>query len=288
MSTDTSRAPRGTSGAGLRTSGAGLGATVASEIAKIRTTRLWWILVLSCVGYCGLMAAFMGANVGLTSSAGADGPALAPLDAALSVYTLAPTIGYVFPLVLGALAITHEVRHRTVSATYLAQPRRWRVVVAKLISQAGLGALIGVAGVVTALVLGAVALQVTGADPMLGSSQVWVTAAFSVLALMLWGVIGVGVGTLVSNQVMAIVGILAFTQFVEPILRLMFASVDALEAVGKFLPGAAAEALVGNSLYSATGLMDLLPRWQGGLVLLAYVLVLAGVGSVTTIKRDVT
>lgn len=272
---------------GLTSGTATLGATLRSEVAKIRTTRLWWILLLSCVAYCALMAIFMGANVGLTGE-GPDGSAMSPLNAALSVYTLAPTIGYVFPLVLGALAITSEVRHHTLTATYLAQPRRWRVVVAKLLSQAGLGALIGAAGVATSLGFGALAMQLSGADPMLGSAEVWVTAGFSIVALMLWGVIGVGVGTLVSNQVMAIVGILAFTQFVEPILRIAFASVDGLEAVGKFLPGAAAEALVGNSLYSATGLMDLLSRWQGGLVLLAYVLVLTGIGSLTTIKRDVT
>ena len=35
----------------------------------------------------------------------------------------------------------------------------------------------------------------------------------------LWGAIGVGLGVLVTNQVAAIVIVIAFTQFVEPILR---------------------------------------------------------------------
>ena len=46
------------------------------------------------------------------------------------------------------------------------------------------------------------------------------------LAFVLWVLIGVGVGALVRNQVGAIVGVLVFTQFLEPVGRAAAAFVE--------------------------------------------------------------
>ena len=87
----------------------------------------------------------------------------------------------------------------------------------------------------------------------------------------LWATIGVGLGSLVPNQVAAIVIVIAFTQFVEPILRLAASLNDVTATIGQFLPGAASDALVGASFYSiaSVGAAESLDWWQGGLVLLA-------------------
>ena len=52
----------------------------------------------------------------------------------------------------------------------------------------------------------------------------------SVVALVLWALVGVGFGSVLTNQVAAIVVLLAFTQFVEPLLRLLLAQFDATES----------------------------------------------------------
>ena len=111
---------------------------------------------------------------------------------------------------------------------------------------------------------------------------------FGVVVTVLWAVIGVAFGSLVTNQVAAIVVILAFTQFVEPIARTLFAAVDALGPVSQFLPGAAADAVIGGSFFAGFGggAVDLLPRWAGLLVLLGYAGVLAALARVTTLRRD--
>ena len=54
------------------------------------------------------------------------------------------------------------------------------------------------------------------------------------------------------------------------------------------MPGAAAEAVVGSSLYTTGGALDLSPRWLGALVLIGYVVVLSGIGWRTTLNRDIT
>ena len=60
-------------------------------------------------------------------------------------------------------------------------------------------------------------------------------------------------GSVVPNQVAAIVVILAFTQLVEPIARIALGAFDLTDGVAKFLPGAAADALIGASLFGEMG-----------------------------------
>ncbi len=268
--------------------GVSLAATLRSETAKVLTTKMWWVLTLSMAGYMAFMAGVLGFSMAAGSDAAGTGLSMSPLETAQSVYTIAPSMGYVFPLVLGALAMTGEVRHRTLTTSYLLQPRRGRVVAAKLLVQAGLGAAVGLVGVLSTIAVGAATLAVAGEPTMLGSGAVWVSAMWGVVALAGWAVIGVGVGTLIPNQVTAIVVILAWTQFVEPIVRVLLGSIDAVSGLSRFLPGAAAEALVGTSFYATAGIGELLPRVAGGLLLLAYAVALAGIGSWTTVRKDVT
>jgi hypothetical protein len=131
-------------------------------------------------------------------------------------------------------------------------------------------------------------LMVKDRPLLLGDGEIVASLLLSVVALTIWALVGVGLGTLLRNQVAAVVVVLAFTQFVEPILRVGFAALGSLAEVAKFFPGSAAEALVGASLYSTTGLAELLPRWAGALVLLGYALLFAAVGRVTTLRRDIT
>ncbi|MCU0296636.1 MAG: hypothetical protein MUD05_11365, partial [Candidatus Nanopelagicales bacterium] len=113
------------------------------------------------------------------------------------------------------------------------------------------------------------------------------TIALSVVALVIWALVGVGFGSVLTNQVAVIVVLLVFTQFVEPLLRLLLAQFEATEMVSKFLPGAAGEAIAGSSLYVSSGLAELLLPWQGALVLLGYAVVFTVIGRLTTFRRDI-
>lgn len=270
----------------------GFAPAVVSEWRKVLSTPLWWLLALGAAGYLALVAGGLAFTFTLapdqTAAGGGQQMEVPAEDLATSLYTLGPVVGYVFPLVAGAMAMTGEWRHRTITPTLLAQPGRGTVLTAKLLVNGVFGAFYGLVGTAAAVVAGAGVLALSGEPTGLGDGEVWVTLAWSVVALALWGVIGVAVGTLIPNQLAAVLLILGFTQFVEPLVRLGLAAFEATSRVAVYLPGAAAEALVGSSLYSASGLMDLLSRWQGGLVLLAYVAVLAVAGRLTTMRRDIT
>ena len=268
---------------------------LASEFEKVFTTRMWWLLALLLVVYVAFLAggfgAFLGwavenpdaaANVGNTQLP--PGMQLAPL-----IYSFASSIGYVFPVLLGALAVTSEFRHKTLTPTFLAEPHRSVVLGAKFTSELIVGAGLGVVAFATSVGTGAAALAAFGLETGLGESDTWALVGRGVLAMALWATIGVGIGSLVPNQVAAIVIVIAFTQFVEPILRLAASLNDVTANIGQFLPGAASDALVGASFYSiaSVGAAESLEWWQGGLVLLAIGVVATLIGGATTWRRDV-
>lgn len=266
--------------------------TLVSEYRKIVTTRTWWVLLLVMVAYMAFLGAMMAFALTFSSDDGSvttDMPqGMDPQSVITTVYTLPASFGYVLPLLVGMLAVTAEFRHRTLTPTLLAQPDRNRFVVGKLLAGVPMGVLYGVAGTLATVAGGAVAFAFTGAEHLLGEGDTWAIIARTALALTVWCVLGVGLGFAMPNQVVAIVVVLAFTQFVEPVARLVLGLNDGTAVVGKFLPGAAGEAISGGSFYSATGAGDLLGPVAGGLVLVGYALLLALLGRFTTLRRDIT
>ncbi len=268
---------------------------VRSELLKLLTIRLWWVLMLVLFGYVGFTAALLAGLFGALGdqlSATSNAPQLAADQLPPVIYSITSSVGYVFPLILGALGATSEFRYQTLTPTFLATPRRGVVLGAKLVVLAMAGAVYGVVGLVASMGLGGLVLRLTGTDPVWDSSATWTMTARIVLAMALWALIGVGVGSLITNQVTSIVVVLAFTQFVEPILRFGTSIWDWTAALGKFLPGAASDALVGASIFTSLGTgitkVQSLEWWQGGLVLLAIAIIAATAGYFTSWKRDVT
>jgi len=271
-------------------------AALRTEYRKLVTTRLWWVLLLTMAAYMAFLAGVMG--FALTEAPGGPGAGMpgtepgapmSPEQTAQTVYTLATSLGYVFPVIVGALAMTGEFRHQTITPTLLAEPRRTVFLTAKMLSTVAVGLLFGVVGTAATVGAGAGVLALLGEPTYLGDPVVLRSAGLSVLALTVWTVVGVGFGTLLTNQVAAVVVLLAFTQFVEPVLRVVLGQVDALEGVSKFLPGAAGEAITGSSFYAGSGMTaELLPSWAGLVVLLGYAVLLAAAGRLTTLRRDIT
>ncbi|MCK8608117.1 ABC transporter permease [Agromyces sp. C10] len=271
--------------------------SIAAEFRKVLTTRMWWLLALVLVAYVAVMSGGFGAFLGWTvqnpeAAAQAGGSTAMPpgMELAPLLYSFASSVGYVFPVLLGALAVTGEFRHRTLTATFLAEPHRATVLGGKFTSQLVMGAVLGVIGFATSVGAGAAALAAFDLETGLDSSDTWALVGRGILAMALWGAIGVGLGALVPNQVAAIVIVIAFTQFVEPILRLAASLNDVTAEIGRYLPGAASDALVGASFYSVAGMgaVETLEWWQGGLVLLGIAVVATVLGGLTTWRRDVS
>lgn len=174
-------------------------------------------------------------------------------------------------VILGIRMATDEFRHGTIVPTFLVTPRRGRVVAAKAVVAAASGALLGLLAWVA----------ITGAAAGLAASEgtsltVGADAARSLAGMVaggaLWGVIGLGLGTMIRSQIVATVAGLVWLMGVEDAVK------GSLGDLGGYLPGQA-----GLGLATA-------PDAHVALVAAATMLAYAAftiVGATVLIKRDV-
>jgi len=267
-------------------------AATRSEYTKQFSTAGWWVLAIVLVAYVGFTAAALAFVFGGLASGeltGANGPAMSSAGVPSLVYSSATAVGYVFPLLVGTLMVTTEFRHKTLTPTFLSTPRRGVVLVGKFVVGIVVGLLYGILGSIAAVAAGAGVLSVFGIDAQLGASDTWVLIGRMLLAFALWALVGIGVGTVVRNQVAAIVIVLAVTLFIEPIVRTVGGLVEGFGGVVKWFPSAASDALVGQTIFGTMGTGDdsNLEWWVGGLVLLGYAVVFLVIGLFTTWRRDI-
>lgn len=270
---------------------------VRAELFKIRTTRLWWILLLVLVPLWALAVAVGGVQAYvLTQDDAVDASApeqvrvaAEAVNLASNLYTAGQWAGLLCVLLLSATMVTGEFFHRTATTTFLTTPRRERVVLGK-VAAAAVVALAGWA-LLTLLNLGVAPLVLRGLDlPVLvGDAAVWRAIGLNGLAFALWAVLGVGAGVLIRNQVAAMVTLSAVyvvgTQTVAGILGLLSQVLenDLWSELAVAVPTVASSLLV-----SGTELPGNPPRWVGLVVLVAYAAVTGVVGTLITRDRDVS
>ena len=169
-------------------------ALVHAEVLKLRSTRTPAGLLLVTLGLVALTVAVNVPKVGAKAAhVSLDDPGL-----------LAGTVGISFgvPLVmvalLGVIAFTQEFRYGTATSTYLVEPRRSRVLVAKWVSLALASVVISAATLALSVSVGVALIRYRDGSVIV-AAQFWqtVAAAFAIMAA--YGVIGVAIGTLVRN-----------------------------------------------------------------------------------------
>lgn len=255
-----------------------------SEMRKLTTTRLWLGLLAGGVALVALYVLVIAFTAGNDARARDVLPALSNPAAVRTVYGVPAEVGYLMPLILGVTIICTEYRHRTITPTLLSTPRRARVLLAKVVVAAGAGFLMGVVLSFVAAALGAAAIAARGYPVLLTSDGVPRLLALMTVALGVWCVFGLGFGALLRNQVAAVVSAIALVTIVDGLLALLLRWIH-LGTVAQYLPGSASRAIINPA---TTRGVELLPWWGGALVLLAWGLGTALVGSFVTLRRDVT
>jgi len=248
---------------------------LASELLKLRTTRVPYVLLGLAAIASGLVAA---ALVG-AGELDADQE-----DRALA---LAQGAGFwsVVATVLGILVVTNEYRHGTIMTTFLAEPRRARVLLAKLATSLAGGAV---------LALGAVAAAAAVAFPWLAlrdealplDAQSLEGAGRLLLAFSLSAALGSAVGAVIQNQVGTIITVFVWFLIVESIIgvvsSLLFGDFGEPDPVTPYLPGTALGGIVGGG----QGGEFMLDAGPSILLALAYAAALAVLGAVSMTRRD--
>jgi ABC-2 type transport system permease protein len=266
-----------------------LATMLAAEWRKTTTTKLPWVLAVIAVGYSCLQAGMLVllAAPGLMSDLAGTTMAEDMLESPDYVGSTLAQVGTAstFILLMGIVAMTGEFRHMTITSTFLASPRRSRVLIAKMLLYAMIG--VGLAVITLLAVTATLTIALLPFEHAALTAPMWLSVLLgSVIGLVLLAVLGVSVGALIPNQVAAIVTALLWMLLVEPLIGLAFPK------VGMWLPASALNAAMDVELRSEISgqfvAAESLPVWGGILVLLGYAAVVGAVASRTTLRRDIT
>ncbi len=253
---------------------------IRAEFRKVLTTKLaLWLLAFS--------VAFTALNVMLmvylvpTDARVADSAQLLQVPAYVNSIVASCANASVFVLILGIIGMTGEYRHMTITATFLASPRRAPVMLAKAVAYAVIGAFFGIVDFLVSFSLATITLA--GKDhAAIVPSESLQTLGGVILGFAIYAILGVAVGSLIRNQVAALIIALVFVFLIQPLLS---AFVDWTTA---WLPGGALDAVMSFTYRQGEATVGLFSAWVGGLLLIGYAIVLGAIASITTLKRDIT
>lgn len=191
---------------------------------------------------------------------------------------------YVFALIIGILMITSEFKHGTAIATFLISPKRFDVIRAKLIvgTVAGLAIQLFAFFAASGAAFVYLATRENAADPTM--SKIWSTFLAALLSGAVLAIVGIGIGSLILSQALAITASLIWLFLIEPIL-ILFAS-----GIGKYLVSGAVTGMLSlefNSTAFSFDPSELLSPTQSALVLLGYAILFIFLATRTTLKRDI-
>ena len=256
-------------------------ALIKSEFRKVLYARANWGLLLATIFISVISvvttpfifaSAPAGIQIGVDSVEGVD-----------AAYANAIS-GYVFVIILGVMLMAGEYRHGTAVATFLTHPKREVVLAAKLGIAAITGALFMLVSVWVSIIAGIITLS-TFEDAVSPSSDIFLNLTLAGLVSgAVLGVIGVAIGALLKNQMLAIVFSLIYLFVIDPLLLVLFSD------VGKFLPGGLITGMLSIDIeapelgLNTSQYLDPIPSM---FILLGYGLVFSAVAYFTSMKRDI-
>lgn len=249
-----------------------MSALVRSELLKVRTTRGWYAYLVVIVLLAGIAVA---ADVGTS-----DDFRRSAVDFQAGLVEAAG-FAALLAIILGITAVTTEFRHGTITPTFLAAPVRERVLGAKAVAVTLVAVLFNVIALAVIAGVAVIWLSVVGADIHLGSDEVWERAAQTLLSAVLWGLMGVAVGSLVQSQVAALVGTLIWIFVGETLLWGLFALLD-LDGAVSYLPFQSLDGADG------TGGEDLLSYGPAVAVACTWIALIGAAAVWRTRRRDIS
>lgn len=241
-------------------------AQTRAELLKIRSTRTTIALILGMLALILLFTLLTGL---LSHPHGLMGK-----ENQRQLLSLGSLAG-VFSALAGALLVTSEYRYGTIRPTVLFNPTRSHVLTAKIVAGALAGIVFGVLGEALGWLAGWLILHGRGIPFALSSGDVLLLTLGGLAGVALWGAIGAALGTIVRNQVGAIITLLAWGFVVD---SLLFGLVP---SVGRFTPTHAGDALMGLKT------QHLLAPAAGAATLIGWAILLAIIGVALTAQRDI-
>ncbi len=252
---------------------------VKSEFRKAFSTKLLWILNLSALGFV-LLSVVLGVYLTPGPPGAEDANVLLVPAAVTNIFSSAGSAS-IFVIILGIIAMSGEYRNQTITSTFLATPRRQSVIFAKVIAYSIIAFVIAVIMWVSVVVVASLLLTTVEHAPIEWNS-VFEILGGTILGLVLYAILGVAIGALITNQVAAVVITLVWIFVVEALLTVF------VDWLGKWLPGGALNSILQATNTSGIGGTEALSVSAAALLLIAYTVVFAAAAVFTTNRKDIT
>jgi ABC-2 type transport system permease protein len=234
---------------------------VRAELLKLRTVRsLLWV-TLGMLALVGISVISVVASTDVIESAARD-RSVARISA----------IAVLFALLQGIIVMGAEGTHGTITQTFLVAPVRERVLTAKALVAAAVGAALAVAAELLTIVVAVPGLSLSLRD----ARYVWIGVVIGSAAA---GALGVGVGALFHRQGPAIISTFLWLLIGESVLAI------GLRDGVRFLPAHVFAATVAGTMQSTEN--DLLGAWAGAFAAIAYAVGFLVAGGALLSRRDV-
>jgi ABC-2 type transport system permease protein len=244
-----------------------MSALLEAELLKLRTTRTF----LALVGVTAFTSLLIVVLVCLLTEPAEE-------SVLRDVYTI--DTSSLFILVLAVVGITGEWRHRTIAGALLAAPGRVRFLAAKTLAFAAAGVVLSVGVSVSVAVVASVLLSMRDL-PVPGLLEIAGQIARNAAIAALLGALGVAVGALVRQQVVALVGVLVLSFAIEPAVLALAPS------VGRFGAWLALPGSIQGAPPEELGLGKGLGPGAAAFVMLTWIAALWGAGAALLHRRDV-
>jgi ABC-2 type transport system permease protein len=247
---------------------------IRAEFLKVRTTQVWFWLLLATIALMALaIVAQLAPSDGVRTPGEVAGLLTSAGTADVSVF------------VLGVLGVTTEFRYQTITPAVLATPSRWALITAKMITYAILGAAYALICVAVELAIVLPWLSAKDIHVSLGEQNIPHALGGVFLVVCLFALVGLGIGALLRNQIVAVTVGLIFILVLENVLL----AIPVVKHAFPFTPGGGSASVLAITHNDKTPNGVTLPGAGGGtIVLLLWAFVPAILGAGITMNRDIT
>ena len=257
-----------------------------AELRRITTTKWWWV-ALTCIfvlsaGYAALPAtvAWLQGRAGFASSPFTDPGILR------SIYNGGNVLSRILAMVVGIVAIGSEYRYGTVASSYLAMPRRVRMLLGKAGALLIFGVIYGIVSVAAGILVAIPFVIASNGSLLLDQPAIWRSIILGICSIALWTMIGMGIGILIKNMLVALLVGIILGFLVEPVVSVVF-FVNRWDQLLNLMPTGATNAMLQITSPVLFAAQHPTPWWLAGLILTAWCLLPALVGMLAAVRRDV-
>jgi ABC-2 type transport system permease protein len=273
---------------------------IRSEFLKLRTTNAWWLFLLGALVMVAIALLFnwlqadFAFNQETPEDISAEDAATleasrSPILQAANLYTSGQFFGLMFVMLVGILLITSEFHHQTATTTFLTTPHRTAVILAKLVVAALFGAGLWLVSLLVNIPSTIGILSFYDQPALLGEWAVQRSILLNLLAYVLWGILGIGLGVLIRSQIGAtITGAVAYLLGFVAVIAVVsllesWLDQDWIGDTAYVFPSVASGLMV-----SGENLPGQPPYWFGAVVLVGWALVTGVIGTLITRRRDIS